>query len=105
MTYGLVLVKGKSARREGTLSFLEKLAKDSEFTRTHGVKIEKLFISFGWPDFVLLMNGENVELIKHGIVVIRELLEKNGDSVDTSTIICTTQSSIAEKKREWAKAT
>ena len=98
-------MKGKPARREDSLSFLEKLSKDEAFTKEHGVTIEKLLISFGWPDFVVLMKGENAELIKHGIVALRELLEKNGDSVETSTMICTTQESIEEKKREWAMAT
>jgi hypothetical protein len=105
MTYALTLVKGKPGKREETRSFLQKLLSTDDFHRKQGVRIEKVFISFGWPDFVVLMSGNNVELIKHAIVVIREELEKNGDSVDTSTIICTTQESIEEKKREWVRST
>jgi hypothetical protein len=97
-------VKGEPGKREETLSFLQKLSNDDGFRNDQGVKIEEIFISFGWPDFIIMMSGSNVELLKNAIVVLRDLLEKNGDSINTSTIICTTQESIEEKRREWAKS-
>jgi hypothetical protein len=102
MTYALVLVKGKAVQREDSLSFLEELSKDTKFSEETHVKIERIFISFGWPDFVLLLKSENVELIKHAIVVIRDLLAKNGDTIETSTLVCATQEEIEEKRRKWA---
>jgi hypothetical protein len=103
MTYALVLIKGKSSQRESSLSLLENLAKDSEFSKATGVKIEKVFVSFGWPDIILLIRSANVELIKNAIVELREKLSKNGDDADTSTIICTTTNEMKKKRRKWGK--
>ncbi len=103
MTYALVLIKGKGSQRESSLSLLEKLAEDAEFSKNNRVKIEKVFVSFGWPDVVLLIRSANVELIKHAIVLLRDKLAKNGDDVDTSTIICTTTKEIKKKRRSWGK--
>jgi hypothetical protein len=97
-------VKGEPGKREETLSFLQKVSNKRELQRKHGVNIEQIFISFGWPDFIIMMSGKNVELLKNAIVILRDMLEKNGDSINTSTIICTTQESIEEKKREWLKS-
>jgi len=102
MTYALTLVKGRPEKREETLSFLESLIGNPEFEKNSGVTMERVFISFGWPDFVLLLRSENVELIKFGIVYMRDVVAKTGDNLETSTIICATEDEIREKRRVWA---
>ncbi|MEM2940284.1 MAG: hypothetical protein QW304_01865 [Thermoproteota archaeon] len=97
MTYALILAKGRPGKREETLAFLNDLKKDQDLKKDYGVVIEKVFISFGWPDFILLVCSENVELIKASIVAIRDRVSKNGDNLETATIICTTEDEIREK--------
>jgi hypothetical protein len=104
MTFALTLIKGKSTQREPSINLLTQLSKDRTFAEENGVTIENVFISFGWPDMILLLKGNNVELIKNSIVVIRNKLASNGDDVDTSTIICTTQDEINQQLRDWAKS-
>ena len=101
MTYALVLVKGKSTARRESLSLLDKLTQDKDFSEKNKVKIVKVFISFGWPDIIVVMRARNVELIKNAIILLREKLSKKGDCVDTSTIICTTSKELKSKKEEW----
>lgn len=104
MTYGLILIKGKSGKRDTTLDSLMKMKK-SEYSKTHlaGVQIEKVFLSFGWPDFLILMRGRNIEQIRYAISVIRREIAKKGDFIETSTIICSTPEEMREKRKEWAK--
>lgn len=102
MTYAITLIKGEPAKRKNTRAFLEKLMNDENFHKENGVKIEKIFLCFGWPDLVLLLRGENVELINHALINIRRSLEENGDNVETSTLICTTKETLEKKRREWA---
>lgn len=104
MTYGLILIKGKSGKREATLSSLQKMKK-SKYSKTHlaGVQIEKVFLSFGWPDFLILMRGKNIEQIRYAINVIRQEIAKHGDFIETSTIVCSTPEEMKEKREEWAK--
>jgi hypothetical protein len=104
MTFALTLIKGKSTEREHSISLLTQLSKDRTFAEENGVTIENVFISFGWPDMILLLKGNNVELIKNSIVVIRDMLAKNGDEVDTSTIICTTQDEINQQLKDWSES-
>ncbi len=101
MTYAFVLIKGKSTARDNSLSYLESLVGNEEFVKEYKVNVDKVFISFGWPDLIILLKSENVELIKNSIVGIRDKLSSNGDSVDTSTIICTTSQEIKDRKKEW----
>jgi hypothetical protein len=101
MTYAFVLIKGKSTARDGSLSYLESLIGNETFAKEHRVSVDKVFISFGWPDIIILLKSENVELIKNSIVDIRDKLSARGDSVDTSTIICTTSQEIKDRKKEW----
>ncbi len=103
MTYAITLIKGESAKREKTRSFLEKLKDDNGFHKNNGVTIERVFLCFGWPDLVLLLRGENVELINHALINLRRDLEANGDNIETSTLICTTKGALEEKKKEWAR--
>lgn len=102
MTYGLILIKGSSEKRRDTRLLLQELSKANDFERSTGVKIEKVLISFGWPDFILLVKAENVELIKHAIVTIRGLATKKGDTIETSTVICVTQQELDKKRKDWA---
>ena len=55
------------------------------------IQIKEVFISFGWPDLILLIKSNNVELIKSSIIELRDLVAKShDDNIETSTIICTT---------------
>jgi len=103
MTYGLVLIKGKSSKRNITLSALLHMAKHNSKLKKSGIAVENVFLSFGWPDFVLILKAKNVEQIRHAISLIREKLANHEDYVDTSTIICSTVDEIKEKKIEWSR--
>lgn len=103
MTYGLILVKGISNKREKTLQVLEGLTTDQSYSKLTGTKIKNVFVSFGWPDIVLVIQGNNIELIKNSIIRIRDLVGKHGDNLETSTIICTTLDEIKEKERALSK--
>jgi hypothetical protein len=93
MTYAITLVKCATGEREHVLKILLELKK-GEFYKGK-VSIDKCYISFGWPDFILVFRGENVELIKATIVDIRAIILKGERShLETSTIICTTQEDI-----------
>lgn len=104
MTYALILIKGNSGLRNETSKILHELPNNSDFERATGVKVEKVLISFGWPDFILLVKSENVEMIKHAIVYLRERACGKGDNVETSTIICVTQEEMDKKRKEWANS-
>ena len=101
MTYALILIKGKTGKRETTLSSLIEMQKAK--TNLAGVRIEKVFLTFGWPDFLILMRSENIERIRYAIKVIRDKIAEHGDFIETSTIICSTPEEMEKKRREWAK--
>jgi len=103
VTYAITLIRGKPKERRDTQSLLQTLAKNPEFVKKTGVEISHVLISFGWPDFVLLLKANNVELLKRAIVTLRREAEKKGDEIETSTLICTTQQEINKKREEWAK--
>jgi uncharacterized protein with GYD domain len=103
VTYAIALVKGKPKEREKTQLLFQTLSKDKDFKKKTGVEIQQVFMSFGWPDFVLLLKGSNVELLKRAIVTIRDEAGKGGDEIETSTLICTTQEEINKKSEEWAR--
>lgn len=104
MTYALTLIKGKTGKREQTLSLLDSLKKDQEFQQKNGVEIREVLISFGWPDIIVFLKSENVELIKRAIVIIREKAAKNGDNLTTSSIICTTKEEMEKKIKKWGES-
>lgn len=101
MTIGLILVRSNPGRREHSLSGLEEIQGDKKFQKQNGFLIKDIYVSFGWPDFVIMLDAKNVARIKNGIVKIRKrLLDDCGDGVETSTIIC---SSISEINAELKK--
>lgn len=104
MTYSLTLIKGETGKRKDSIALLTKLKKDNKFQQQYGVEIKELLISFGWPDIVLLLKGDNVELLKNAIVVIREKALKNGDNLTTSSMICTTEDEIDKNIKKWGKS-
>lgn len=97
MTYAIAMIKGKPKERDKTHGLFLSLSKDSAFSTMTSVRIKEVFISFGWPDFVLILEGPNVELLKLAIIKIREAAAKSGDEIQTSTLICTTQDEISKK--------
>jgi len=103
LTYALTLIKGKTGKREHTISLFNSLKKDPNFAKDNGVEIKELFISFGWPDIILLLKSENVELIKRSIVTLRDKAAMIGDDLTTSSIICTTQEEMDIKLKKWGK--
>jgi hypothetical protein len=94
MTYAITLIKGESGNREGTFNCLTKMKRQKDpFENT--VRIKECFISFGWPDFILLMKGDNVELLKDAIIKLRKkVYEEIGDRLETSTIVCSTKKEV-----------
>jgi len=98
MTYAITLIKGKPKERTNTHKLLRRLKNDADFLKRTGVQIDQVFISFGWPDFVLILKGDNVELLKRAIVILRSEAENKGDELETSTLICTKQEEIDKKK-------
>lgn len=103
MTYALILVKGKTEKRIPTLKFLDKISKGNDFKEETGTSIERILLSFGWPDFILMLKSENIEQLRNAIGTLRNELASHGDYVETSTIICSSLSEMREKKREWAE--
>jgi len=102
MTYAITLVKCATGEREHVLKILLELKKRDFYKGK--VSIDKCYISFGWPDFVLVFRGENVELIKATIVDMRAMILKSEEShLETSTIICTTQEDIDKAMAEDIK--
>ena len=102
MTYAITMMKGIPTFRENTLTVLTKLEKNEDFYNTTGVSIECVFVSFGWPDFILLFKSENVELIKEAIIKLRQDLEsETKDVIETSTIICSDLEEIQKKKKDF----
>lgn len=108
MTYAIVMIKGESKRREDTLKFLSNLKnnkkKANELEKKTGTKIGEILISFGWPDFILLLRGSNVELLKETIVYLKNLIQDEvEDTVETSTIVCATPEEIEKAKKDLIK--
>ncbi|MCW4018467.1 MAG: hypothetical protein NWF00_07305 [Candidatus Bathyarchaeota archaeon] len=102
MTYAIALIKGNPAKREDTHNLFMILRKDRNFVKRSSVEIQQIFVSFGWPDFVLILQAPNVELLKQGVIAIRKEAAEAGDELQTSTLICTTQEEISKKYEKWA---
>ena len=100
MTYALILAKGISKKRDLTLSKLIKLKDDKTFFSNTKTKIEQVFVSFGWPDIIILLKADNVELLKNSIIKLRAIVSKHGDNLETSTIICTTLAELESKNKK-----
>ena len=103
MTYALTLVKGKTQKRDLTLEALIDMKKGTNLHKESGAWIENVFLSFGWPDFVLVLKAKNIEQIRRAIGIIRTKVATHEDYIETSTIICSTPEEIKEKRKEWAK--
>jgi hypothetical protein len=103
MTYALTLVKGKAEKRDLTLSKFISIRKSDELEKKSGARIEKVFSSFGWPDFVLLIKAKNIEQIRYAINIIRKEVAKHGDYIETSSIICSTPDEMKKKRKEWSE--
>ena len=100
MTYSITLIKGESGKRERTFNLLARLAKEKDPFGCK-VRIRDCFISFGWPDFILLLEGNNIELLKYAIVHLRErVLDETGDTLETSSIVCTTKSEVDAARKK-----
>ena len=104
MTFAICMIKGLPEKREATHAFLEDMF-ETKTLESKGVKMSQLYISFGWPDFISILEADNVELIKNAIVDLREELKNNEikDKISTSSIICTTQKEIKEKMEKFSK--
>lgn len=96
MTVGFVMIKGSATSREPILDYLNALIENDDFTKKSGAVIEDVVCTFGWPDFMVTLFSTNVELLKHSIVVIRDLLKDLVPNalVETSTIIGVSSSEI-----------
>jgi hypothetical protein len=107
MTHAITLVKCASGRREDALKIMLDLKRERDLKEKQKapdrdtVIINECYISFGWPDFVLVLDGDNVELLKKAIVDIRtEVFRRKGGHLETSTIICTTELEIQNAKKK-----
>ncbi len=104
MTYAITLVKCEISKRNEALELLTNLKKQKD-PFGNKVRIKEFYISFGWPDFVLLLRGNNIELLKDSIVLIRrkyfDITKKN---LETSTLICTTTTDIKKAKKDIKSA-
>lgn len=98
MPYAITMIKGNPVKRHLTSDYLNKKEDDGQFKINTGVSIEKVLISFGWADFVLILKGNNIELIKESIIKIRSDLQDQGDFIETSSIMCTTAKEIKDMK-------
>jgi hypothetical protein len=105
MTWAITLIKGQSQKREEILDYLDGLTKQDDPFK-NGVIVKVCYISFGWPDFVVLLNGNNVELLKDSIVKIRNEIydSKMADNIETSTIVCTTKDEVKDAIKNAEKS-
>jgi len=102
MTYAIAMMKGIPVYREKSLNYLSKLENNKDFYEQTGTSLECVFVCFGWPDFIILLKSENVELIKEAIVKLREDIKREiEDNIETSTIICSTLEEIEKRKKEF----
>jgi len=83
-------------------SVLYELQEDTSFQEEQGFVIEKVMLSFGWPDFILFVHSNNVELIQNCIIALQSKIEEIDDCISTSTIIGTTHNELIAKQEEWA---
>jgi len=59
---------------------------NSNSLKEKNVVFEHLFESFGWSDFIVILNGVNIEDLKKTIAFIRRYLAEQGiEDVETST--------------------
>ncbi len=101
MPYSITMIKGTPVKRIVTAEYLDKKENDIDFKNSTGTSIEKVFVSFGWADFIVIINGNNIELIKESIIRIRSDLQGLGDYIETSSIMCTTSKEIKEMKNNF----
>ncbi len=103
MTYALVMMKGLPQTRIALKEYLIELQGDKKFQEKNGFEIEKVMLSFGWPDYIILVHSSNVELIQNCIISLQSKIEEIDDCISTSTIICTTHEELEKKQKEWAE--
>lgn len=65
-------------------------------TVKYGVVVEGFVESFGWPDFVVVLSGTNIELIKASVLMLREMC----GGAHTSTYIGASEDEIVHKVEE-----
>ena len=69
------------------------------------VKIKEIFLSMGWPDIVLLLEGDHILHIHEAITYIKNQSknrEEHRDLIDTSTIVCIEKGKREEIEKELA---
>lgn len=106
MTVGIVLMKGLPGQYEHTYEFLMEMKKKRTLKKEKNVRIREVFLSMGWPDIVLLLEGEQILDIHEAITYIKNQLKsrkKYRDLVDTSTIVCIEREKREEIKKEIAE--
>ncbi|MGA2522515.1 MAG: hypothetical protein ABSF65_00010 [Candidatus Bathyarchaeia archaeon] len=87
MPYAVTYLRIGSSSSELASESLEKFSESAELKNLH-VEIEKILLSFGYPDFIIIIKGPNLELLKNGLLLIRDYLNKRGiKEVETSTIV------------------
>lgn len=94
-------MKGIPNKREELFNILNDIKENGDFQDRNGIKIEEIFMSFGWSDFIILLKSNNVEMIKISINELSKLTNVEGNNIATSTIICSTLDEFKEKQEEW----
>jgi len=103
MTYALIMIKGLPQTRLALKDYLNELQKDDKFQKKNGFEIQNVLLSFGWPDYIILVHSSNVELIQNCIISLQSKIEEIDDCISTSTIVCTTHEELENKQKEWAE--
>lgn len=102
MTVGIVLIKGLPGRFEHTHEFLIEMKEKKALEKEKNVRIKEVYLSMGWPDIILLLEGGQILDIHEAIAYIKNQLKERKkeyrDLIDTSTIVC-----IEREKREKIK--
>jgi len=97
---GFVMIRTASGKREKVLDILRQFRLYPRFTMSQGTVITSVTPVFGWPDFIMILRANNLELMKSTIVNLRILLESRGHKIQTSTIVGTSEEEIEYRQIE-----
>jgi hypothetical protein len=100
LPYAVTFIKIESASHDLVSSSLSEVSKNIKLNELH-VEIQLVLLSVGYPDFILILRGPNIELLKKALLFIRNELGKKGvKGVETSTVVGLTIEEMALKEYE-----
>lgn len=100
MPHAIVYIRSNTENRELLLSEFKKLSDDPTLKQLN-ITIENVLVSFGWPDYILVLDSKGgLDSLKESILFIRNLFSKAGVPIETSTVIGLSLEEVALKDKE-----